>query len=141
MPSASAIAGIQQYGLGWKAQINLSIPDDIPAKIKDLETTPEVNRFVDATVSTIYKQLVSYAKSSKLPPDSLTRLNDILDEVAEYLLNDDFDPDTDSDPILDAEVVEGKVEDLLYFLNDLYDWADYHRVLISKSPHMSMVGL
>jgi hypothetical protein len=67
MPSAAALAGIQQYGLGWKAKINVSAPDDIPARIKDLETTAEVNRFVDATFSTVYKQLINHARSSKLP--------------------------------------------------------------------------
>lgn len=55
----------------------------------------------------------------------------MLEELEESLLGDPFNTTVNPELVKDAERVENKVEDLMYFLNDLYDWADYYRVLIT----------
>lgn len=132
MATAASLAGTGAYGLGWRRKITLNVPSDISGKIKELETTVEVNKFVDDTVSTIHKKLKGVIDSlPPLPADSIGPLNAMLEDLEEGLLDDHFDPTVDPDPVLDAEVVENKVEDLMCFLNDLYDWGDYYRVLIT----------
>lgn len=132
MTTAASLAGVSEYGLGWRRKITLNVPNDIPGQIEKLETTLEVNKFVDDTVSNIHKTLKKTINGlPPLPADSIRPLEAMLEELEESLLGDPFNTTVNPELVKDAERVENKVEDLMYFLNDLYDWADYYRVLIT----------
>ena len=125
MATAASLAGVQDNGLRWQARIKVDVPKDIPSIIEKFETTAKVNAFVDSTAKIIYKQLSNHLSKSRLPVNSLRSLETILEDFKDSMIDDQ-----PADADIDADVVEIKVEDLMAFLNDLYDWADYYRVII-----------
>lgn len=130
--TSAALLGIQDNGHSWRGALLVPIPDNIPRQVEALETTKEVNDFVDTSVKKIYQALTNSANNKRLPQGARSALNVLVSGFKETLVDDTFTPD-DEDKIFDAEVLEAKLEDLLHFLEDLYDWADYHRIIIKPN--------
>jgi hypothetical protein len=126
MASEASLAGIQTFGLRWKAEVKLNVPD-IPAALSECDTYFDRIKFAHNLVIYIVKRL-NKVRDKKLPSSALYRLDEILEQLKDSFFFDDIEAVKNWEEADLIDINEYLEDELLGQLGDLYDWADYYRV-------------
>lgn len=129
MASQAAINGIVQYGLRWKLTISITIPQNIPALFAACKTSKDTVLLGHQITENLLKSLdrIKRSRLEAISPDTYTWLEDFKEDMRELFILDD--PTAEQDFDLNAEGLE---EELLSQLDELYNWADFNRILINR---------
>jgi len=126
MATAASLKGIKDNGLRWKAVVKIDMPSDIPSLFEDCETNADAIKLGHSICFALIKSLNSH---KLYPRDSTEWLQKWIDELDETFLWNDIE---DVESWASDEMADGLEDELIYRLDGLYDWADYHRVCLSS---------
>lgn len=127
MATEASLQGIKVYGNKWRARIRLPIPDDLIGQSMDrVQTYMDMLVFCQNTATPIINALNRI--KNRLPKDSIARLEEIIEQMEVSFIWENLESLKD-DPEL-ADFADCLDQELLYCLNDLYNWADYYRICI-----------
>lgn len=160
MATEASLAGIQKYGLGWKASIQIvGIQERIGEVIDDAETNEEALKAAHEKACRLIYWLIK-AYSSRIPEESKAELCNIIQNLWEVFVEGST-PEEDlamfgrdyhklNTAIIQArgndyiggmsesldeedmeEMVDGLADELVGQINTLFDWADYYRICIN----------
>lgn len=125
MTSEAALAGIEAYGLGWKRRVTLRLPEDIPSLFENCEAPLDKINLAHEIASNLIKDL----KETRLNRDTIRNFANNLELNLVLSPEDAEDLKQLSEDELE-DLAEPLLDNLLYELNRLYDYADYNRILI-----------
>ena len=126
MVTAASLAGNQKFGLGWHKQIFIDLPLNIPELFEQCDTNYDVIKLAYDICSKLIKKLENILPS--LSKDCRENLREIIEQMKDSFIWDDIKMAESYDDL--NELANGLDKELLYQLNDLYDWADYFRILL-----------
>lgn len=139
MATTASLDGIERFGLGWKVIAKIKLPKDVPSLFEETETMTEMALLAH----TICKDLINSLKKDKdilaarflflLPEEAFDELDRFMEELAETFVfeNPEQIASLSNEALLCS--CDGMEEELIYRLNELYDWGDYYRVGFSTN--------
>lgn len=89
MATAASLAGVEQYGLRWKAKVKLDVPNDIPSLLDNCDTAFDRILFAHNTVTRIIFTLNRY--KNNLPFESLEKLDEIIERLEDSFVYEDIE--------------------------------------------------
>jgi len=130
MATESSLNGIEKFGRGWRASIKINLPEDVPALFESAETNIEIV----ALAHRISKDLIDSLKGneSKVPSGSLIEFLTFIEELDETFVLEHPEKIGEMDEESLLIYSDGAEKELIYRLNELYDWGDYYRVNLSS---------
>ena len=130
MATKSSLEGMERFGRTWRASIKINLPADIPALFELAET----NIDVVALAHRISKDLINSLKGNefKVPSESLAELLTFIEELDDTFVLEHREKigEMSKESLLGYST--GAEKELIYRLNELYDWGDYYRVNLSS---------
>jgi hypothetical protein len=131
MATAASLDGIQQYGLGWRAQVKSVVPADIPSLFEGCETT---HQLIKLGHEISFNAIASLNRlKPQFPKDSIESLDDIIEQLKDSFIYEDIEGVKDWHQDEQDSLCEYLEAEMLGQLNDLYDWADYYRICFLRS--------
>ena len=130
MATESSLNGIEKFGRGWRASIKINLPEDVPALFESAETNSEIV----ALAHRISKDLIDSLEGNefKVPLESLAELLAFIEELDETFVLEHPEKIGEMDEESLLGYSDGAEKELIYRLNELYDWGDYYRVNLSS---------
>lgn len=129
MVTAASLAGIDANGSKWKTTVKVAIPDNIPQLFSELDTEVEVVQLAYNVASKIVKDLRAIA-DPVVSGEVLERLEEIAEQLEISFVWEDLTLILElskDDLTFEAENAPLELENQL---KDLYDWANYNRILL-----------
>ena len=148
MATEASLSGIGKFGIKWRAVVKINLIGDIPAAFAETETMTDMIALAHNICQDLIKSLrkINWDREWDAPDPiatldelGLERKYDYLDNVKGWMDNflqeleetfviEDLDQlqNYDQDDLLNT--CDGLEEELIYRLNELYDWGDYWRI-------------
>lgn len=140
MATEASLDGISQFGLKWKASVKINLPKDIPSLFEETETPIDVITLGHNISKNLIASLkrIDWTRQWDAPKDESfvwmkEQLAFLIQELDETFVVEEIDRLQDWDEEVLSCSADGLEDELIYRLEELYDWADYWRVCLSSN--------